>query len=73
MLNVKCKKCQRDYADGFNMCPYCCKHPELEFYEDWAGGDDDGFWTLAVRCAVCGDNFSFSNDDIISGYKAVKK
>ena len=67
--NVACRKCAQKQSPTFKACVFCCTHDQLRFVERY----ECCGWELDVECDVCGKNFGFSRDDIISNYIAVRK
>jgi transcription elongation factor Elf1 len=65
--NVTCADCGKAHASFFKSCPNCCTHDELRFTERYDFG-----WRLDVECAICGNDFDFSIEDLISNYKIVR-
>ena len=71
--NVTCKVCGKPQSPSFADCVYCCTHDRLVLVEDWHGPDDGGSWCLEAECDICGKNFGFYNDVLISEYQLIRK
>ncbi len=70
--NTRCEKCGKEYANFFKACVHCCRHDELELFEEWQGPDDGGGWGIDFQCAICGKNYDFSRAQLIENYKLVR-